>query len=84
MSQAEPIIVEVPASELPESILARFRERPAGTTRFTVTVAPAMSREEKLEALRRDIDRGLDDLDGGRVVDGETVFSELKTRFPAA
>ncbi len=82
MSQAEPITVELPASELPESVLARFDERPAATMRFTITVAPAMSREEKLEALRRDIDKGLEDLDGGRVVDGETVFAELRLRFP--
>jgi predicted transcriptional regulator len=40
-----------------------------------------MRPEQKLEALRKDIDSGLDDLDNGRVVDGETVFAELKLRF---
>ena len=84
MSRTEALTVEVPASELPENLLARFRVRPAGDARFTVTIEPAMSREEKLEALRREIDTGLADLNAGRVVDGSTVFAELKRRFPVA
>jgi hypothetical protein len=83
MAEPELITVEIPASELPEAVLIQFRERPAGDRRFTVTVAPALSREEKLAALRREIDLGLDDLDSGRVIDGETVLAGLKTRYSA-
>jgi hypothetical protein len=82
MAEPGPITAEVPASELPEKLLAQFRERPAADMRFTITVEPALSREEKLAALRREIDIGLDDLESGHTVDGETVFAELKARYP--
>jgi hypothetical protein len=83
MAVPELITVEMPASELPETVLVQFRERPAGDQRFTVTVEPALSREEKLAALRREIDLGLDDLGSDRMIDGQTIFAELKTRYPA-
>jgi hypothetical protein len=82
VSHIAPFTMEVPASELPESVLARFPERPALDARFTVTVEPAMSRDEKLAALRREIDMGLEELDAGRGIDGASVFAELKKRFP--
>jgi len=78
----EPFTIEVPASELPKRILDRFPEPPAPDARFTVTVEPAESEAEKLAALRRDIQAGLDDLDAGRVNDGAEVFVRLKQRFP--
>jgi hypothetical protein len=79
----EPVTFELTASELPESIRMRLRGKPAAGTRFTITVEPSLSEEEKLEALRREIDLGLADLDAGRSVDGAAVFADLKKRFPA-
>jgi antitoxin ParD1/3/4 len=38
-------------------------------------------RQAKLEALRRDIDAGLKDLEEGRVVAGEEVFRQLRERY---
>ncbi len=78
----EPFTVEFLGSELPESIASRFPQRPDGSARFVVTVEPEQTEEQKLDALRRDIQEGLDDSRAGRVVDGATVFAELRARFP--
>lgn len=78
----EPFTLEFLASELPESIASRFLQRPAENARFIVTVEPAQTDEQKLAALRRDIQDGIEDVNAGRVIDGATVFAELKTRFP--
>ena len=80
---SEPFTVEVSASELPKRILDRFPEPPAAEARFSVTVEPAESEAERLAALQRDLQAGLDDLAAGRVSDGQQVFARLKTRFPA-
>lgn len=40
------------------------------------------SRAEAREALLRDIDAGLADIDAGRVYDGEAVFRELLAETP--
>ena len=74
----EPFTVEIPASELPESIVARFHQRPAATARFSVTVEPVETVPEKFEALRQHIQEGLDDMDAGRLIDGATAFATLK------
>ena len=74
----EPFTVEIAASELPESIVARFHQRPAATARFSVTVEPVESAPEKLEALRLHIQDGLDDMDAGRLIDGAAAFASLK------
>ena len=79
----EPFTIVLPASELPERILDRFPRRPSGKARFAVTIEPEASEAEKLEALRRDLQAGLDDLAAGKVRDGEDVFAELTKRFPA-
>ena len=80
----EPFTVVVPASELPKRILDRFPEPPAANARFSVTVEAEASESEKLEALRRELQAGLDDLTAGKVRDGKDVFAELKKRFPAS
>lgn len=74
----KPFTVEVTASELPESIVARFLQRPVATARFTVTVEPVESAPEKLEDLRQHIQEGLDDMDSGRLVDGDAAFGSLQ------
>jgi predicted transcriptional regulator len=79
----QPVTVELLGSELPDSIVARLPERPAADARFIVTVESAQSDEEKFEALRRDIEEALADIEAGRVYDGEEVFAELKSRFPS-
>ena len=73
MSRAEPFTIELPASELPESVLERFRQRSAYDARFTVTVEPALTRQEKLDALRHEIDLGLAELDAGQGIDWAAV-----------
>ena len=78
----EPFTIEVSASELPKRILDRFPEPPAAEARFSVTVEPAESEPEKLAALQRDLQAGLEDLGAGRVSDGRQVFARLKTQFP--
>jgi len=78
----EPFTIEVAASELPKRVLDRFPERPAAGARFAVTVEPAKTEAEKLAALQRDLQAGLDDLAAGRVSDGREVFARLKARFP--
>ncbi len=60
----------------------QFPEPPAADARFAVTVEPAESEAEKLAALQRDLQAGLDDLAAGRVSDGKDVFARLKERFP--
>ena len=77
----EPFTIEVSASELPKRIPDRFPEPPAAEARFSVTVEPAESESEKLAALQRDLQAGLDDLAAGRVSDGRQVFARLKARF---
>jgi hypothetical protein len=79
----EPFTIEVSASELPKRILDRFPEPPAAEARFSVTIAPAESEPEKLAALQRDLQTGLNDLAAGKVSDGRQVFARLKTQFPA-
>ena len=79
----EPFTIEVAASELPKRILERFPKRPAADARFALTVEPAESEAEKLAALKRDLQTGLDDLAAGRVNDADDVFARLKKRFPA-
>jgi hypothetical protein len=79
----EPFTIVIPASELPKQILDRFPEPPSADARFALTVEPAESEAEKLAALLRDIQAGLDDLAVGRVSEGQEVFARLKARFPA-
>ena len=78
----EPFTIVIAASELPKQILDRFPKPPSADARFAVTVEPAESEAEKLAALQRDLQAGLDDLATGRVSDGKDVFARLKARFP--
>jgi hypothetical protein len=78
----EPFTIEMTASELPESIVSRLPERPPADARLVVTIEPAESENEKLAALQRDLQAGLDDLAEGRVSEGADVFVRLKARFP--
>jgi antitoxin ParD1/3/4 len=38
-------------------------------------------REMKLDALRKEIQKGIDDLEAGRYTDGEEVMSEIRERL---
>lgn len=84
MGASEVFTVEVKASDLPESVISRFSHRPPAETRFALTVEPVLSEAERLEALRRDVQEGLDASAAGRVVDGDVVFARLREKFPAA
>jgi hypothetical protein len=79
----EPFTVVLLGSDLPESLASRFPQRPADDTRFVVTLEPEQTDEEKDLALKSAIQEGIDDSQAGHVLDGETVFAELKARFPA-
>jgi hypothetical protein len=79
----EPFTIVVAASELPKRILDRFPEPPSADARFAVTVEPEESDAEKLAALRRELEVGLDDLAAGRSSQGREVFARLKKRFLA-
>lgn len=78
-----PFTIVIRASELPKQILDRFPEPPATDARFAVTVEPAESEADKLGALERDLQVGLDDLAAGRASDAAEVFARLRERFPA-
>jgi predicted transcriptional regulator len=79
----EPFTIELAGSELPQRILDRFPEPPPADARFIVTIEAAQDEAAKLDALRRDIEEGIADLDAGRVSDGEAVFARLRARFAA-
>lgn len=80
--ESQPFTVELAASELPETLAARFAKRPAADTIFAVTVAPVQTEAEKLAALKKDLQEGLDDVAAGRVSEFDEVFARLKSRFP--
>jgi predicted transcriptional regulator len=77
----QPFTIEMAASELPQRILDRFPEPPPADARFTVTIEAAEDEEAKFDALRRDIEAGIADIDAGRVSDAEVVFARLRARF---
>ncbi len=80
--KSEPFTVELAASELPETLAARFSKRPSADTMFSVTVAPVQTEAEKLAALKKDLQEGLDDVTAGRVRELDEVFARLKSQFP--
>jgi predicted transcriptional regulator len=79
---SESFTVELAGSELPETLAARFPKPPLASTRFSVTVAPVQTEAEKLAALRKDLQEGLDDVATGRVGELDEVFARLKSQFP--
>ena len=81
--KSEPFTVELAASELPETLAARFSKRPSADTMFSVTVAPVQTEAEKLAALKKDLQEGLDDVTAGRVRELDEVFARLKSQFPS-
>lgn len=78
------ITIDVPASELPASVVAQLPRPPVPGERFRVTVEPVEDRAAKLEALRRDIAEGIAEADRGEVEDAAEVFRELRARFTPA
>jgi hypothetical protein len=81
VSNVEPFTIEVSVSELPERIVARLPEALSPTTRVALTIEPAQNDAEKLAALQRDLQVGIDDLDAGRASEAAAVFARLKERF---
>ena len=77
----EPFTIVVAASELPKRVLDRFPEPPPAEARFALTVEPAETEAERLAALQRDLQAGIDDLAAGRTSNGREVFARLKARF---
>lgn len=76
---------------LPEGMKEYVRRRVAAGDRFTspsdyvrALIRADQARQEKLEALRRDIAVGLDELDQGQGIPAEEVFRKLEERFGRA
>jgi hypothetical protein len=81
--EVEPFTIEVSVSELPERIASRLPKQLSETTRVAVTIEAAETDAEKLAALQRDLQAGIDDLDAGRASEVAAVFARLKERFNA-
>lgn len=80
---AEKVSATIRAEELPESLVTKLGGRPSPGTRFRVTAeAVDETDEEKLESLRADLREGRQAIEEGRVVDAETVFSRLLSKYP--
>lgn len=80
----EKITVQMRAEELPDSIKARLKETLIPGMPYRVTVEPVDDQAAKREALLRDLEEGIADLEAGRVVDGDTFFAELRAKYPDA
>ncbi len=79
---SERFTATVQADALSHELAAALSLRPIRGARYRVTVEEVEeSDEEKLSALRAGIQRGRDDIAAGRVIDGETLFAELRTEF---
>lgn len=76
------ITIDVPASELPASVVAQLPRPPVPGERFKLTVEPVEDRAAKLEALRRDIAEGIAEADRGECepLDVESLLAELHHR----
>ncbi len=81
---ADRITGTVRAEEIPADFAARLTHRPALGTRYRVIFEEIEETdEEKRAALRAAIQRGRDEVAAGQVVDGETMFAELRAElFP--
>ena len=80
--ESKPFTIELAASELPETLAAKFSRRRAADAMFSVTVASVQTEAEKLAALKKDLQEGLDDVTADRVGELDEVFARLKSRFP--
>ncbi|HYD66966.1 hypothetical protein [Azospirillum sp.] len=73
----------VRAEDLPKAVAAQFPERPIPGTRYRLIAEPVEETdEEKLAALRADIQEGLDQLAAGFGIDGDEVFAMLEAKYP--
>lgn len=77
----ERITVEMRAEDLPDSIKARLKSDLIPGMPYRVTVEPADDLEAKREALLRDLQEGIDDIEAGRVIDSDIVFDELLAKY---
>jgi antitoxin ParD1/3/4 len=73
---------------LPEGMKEYVRKRVAAGDQFTspsdyvrALIRADQVRQQKLEALRRDVAVGLDELDRGQGLPAEEVFNKLEERF---
>lgn len=80
---AEKVTATVRAEELPPEIRAKLRGHAVPGARFRVTAEPVEETdEEKLAALRADLQKGRDELRGGLGIDGDEVFTRLEAKYP--
>lgn len=82
MRQSATVMIE--AEKLPKEFSDVLKERPVHGSHLRITVEELEeSDEEKLTALRSAIQKGCDDIDAGRVLDGEKAFALLRDKhFP--
>jgi hypothetical protein len=82
MDSLHPFSLEISASDLPESLIARFPERPMENDRLVITIEPAETDEDKIFQLQADIEQGITDIEAGRFSSFSDVIADLEKRFP--
>ncbi|HYH39721.1 MAG TPA: hypothetical protein VD860_15990 [Azospirillum sp.] len=78
----ERITVEMRAEDLPDSIKARLKNDLIPGMPYRVTVEPVEDLDAKREALQRDLQEGIDDIEAGRVAefDVDDFLAEMHAR----
>jgi len=83
MNQPDPITLSGESARIVEDQLARGKYASADTVveaALQLLEAREQADREELQRLRQMIQEGADDLDAGRVVDGETVLREMREK----
>jgi len=86
MTEPDPITLSGESARIVEDQLARGKYASADTVveaALQLLEAREQADREELQRLRQMIQEGADDLDAGRVVDGETVMRESRERLLA-
>lgn len=78
----ERVTATIRAEELPKEVAAKFAARPIPGTPYRVTVEVLDESDgERLEALRRGVQIGRQQIAAGQGIAGETVFSRLRAEY---
>ncbi|MFN3076966.1 MAG: hypothetical protein ABT940_08835 [Alphaproteobacteria bacterium] len=79
---AQRVTVDLPATDLPPTLVARLPTRPLPGARFRVTAEPIEDDASRLVALREDILAGIAELDAGdsQAFDIEDILREAHAR----
>lgn len=74
--------VETVATITPENKLIASvpKDIPQGECQVVLVIEQNLSREDQLESLRNDIASGIEQADRGELIEGSTVFQQLRVR----